>query len=246
MLHIILGGEKRAEDTEALEKMGFGQNAFYTIMAISSDSMKNSAFRNGRMNLWKILKHSKNHTAVFAKGKDIIAVRQNVTADELNRLVSDLNEFTQNEQSSDLFIGISDKCEGLNSLADGYKQADAARSVARIRRQSIVKYDDIGILKLLYGVDDKNILKNFVDKMLGVIIKYDSTNDTDFTATLRIYLQNGGSVMQTAEILNVHRNTINYKIKAIREILHISLSDEDRMNLMMAFYAADILGERLY
>lgn len=67
-----------------------------------------------------------------------------------------------------------------------------------------------------------------------------------FTATLRIYLQNGGSVMQTAEILNVHRNTINYKIKAIREILHISLSDEDRMNLMMAFYAADILGERLY
>ena len=52
--------------------------------------------------------------------------------------------------------------------------------------------------------------------------------------------------MQTAEILNVHRNTINYKIKAIREILHISLSDEDRMNLMMAFYAADILGERLY
>ena len=246
MLHIILGGEKRAEDTEALEKMGFGQNAFYTIMAISSDSMKNSAFRNGRMNLWKILKQTKNHTAVFTKGKDIIAVRQNVTADELNRLVSDLNEFTQNEKSSDLFIGISDKCEGLNSLADGYKQADAARSVARIRRQSIVKYDDIGIFKLLYGVDDKNILKNFVDKMLGVIIKYDSTNDTDFTATLRIYLQNGGSVMQTAEILNVHRNTINYKIKAIREILHISLSDEDRMNLMMAFYAADILGERLY
>ena len=245
MLHLIIGGERRTEYTEALEKVGFGKNSFYTLITVEADSVKSSAVKNGRPALWKILKHSKYHAAVFSKGKNLIAVRQNVTADELNRLVSDLNDFISTEKLSDVYVGISDKGEGFNAISDGYKQAEAALSVGRIQKQNVIKYDDIGIYKLLFGVEDKNILKNFFEKTLGELIKYDSTNDTDYVTTLRIYLQSDGSVMQTADTLKVHRNTINYKIKAIREILHITLCDKDKLNLMLAFCVADMLGERL-
>lgn len=105
-------------------------------------------------------------------------------------------------------------------------------------------YSNIGVYKLLFGVENRDVLRTYVDDTLGNLIKYDSLNNTDYEYTLRVYLECSGSVQMTAQRLDVHRNTVNYKMKVIREILGIEMNDEDKMNILLAFRAQEILGSR--
>ena len=98
------------------------------------------------------------------------------------------------------------------------------------------------VYKLLFGVENRAILRSYIDDTLGNLTKYDTLNNTDYEYTLRVYLECSGSVQMTAERLNVHRNTVNYKMKVIREILGIEMCDEDKMNILLAFRAQEILG----
>ncbi len=142
----------------------------------------------------------------------------------------------------DFRVGISDKREGLESLSECYKQCVSALSASKIMDRRVLFYDNIGIYKLIYGVEDRNVLKDYADKTLGALIKYDSSNDSDYVPTLKVYLESSGSVLQTAEKLGVHRNTVNYKLKGVREILGVTLDEEDRMNLLMAFHVLEVLN----
>lgn len=62
------------------------------------------------------------------------------------------------------------------------------------------------------------------------------------TEVLKKYLQNNGSVNDTANQMYVHRNTINYKLKKIEEILDVDLSSLDfRIHVTLGLYLLDLM-----
>ena len=65
---------------------------------------------------------------------------------------------------------------------------------------------------------------------------------TDYLGTLRLYLENDSSIAEVARITYVHRNTVNYKIKKIKEILGCELTQKDKLELMLAFMAEKLIG----
>lgn len=235
---LIFGGDRRSEYIEVLEQQGFDTNSDYTLIAVEISARKTTAAAKSNSNLWKILRRSKRHTAAFFQGNCAIAVRQNTTEEELKRMLTELSTVDE----PDFRMGISDKREGFNALSECYRQCVSALSVSKIMDKHVLFYDDIGIYKLIYGVENRNVLRDYVDKMLGKLIKFDNSNDSDYVPTLKVYLECSGSVLQTAEKLGVHRNTVNYKLKGAREILGIALDEEDRMNLLMAFHVLEVLN----
>lgn len=242
MRGLIFDREKRAENIEALGRQGFDENAGYTIIAVSSAGDKSVAFAlKGDAHIWKILRRSKYRTAAFYQGDCVIIVRQNTVDEELKRMIVELNALEAAGESNFL-VGISEKQEGLGTLPDCYKQCISALSAGKITGQRVTLYSNIGIYKLIFGVEDRSVLRDYADKTLGALIKIDDSTDSDYVSTLRIYLEKNGSVLQTAELLGIHRNTVNYKLKSIREILGISLDNEDRMNLLLAFHVLDVLN----
>jgi DNA-binding PucR family transcriptional regulator len=93
----------------------------------------------------------------------------------------------------------------------------------------------MGIYRLLLGVEDKELINDYLTNTIGKIIKYDAENKTNLCETLECYLRNNGSVNETSKEMFVHRNTINYKLNKLEEILDADLSSlELRMQLMMA------------
>ncbi len=174
---------------------------------------------------------------MFYQDGKLIAIRQNVSNDEMRRLINDISQF---EYDVKLNIGISESGTGYHDVSKCYGQAAAALSVAAINEEKVVQYKNIGVYKLLFGVENREIIDSYIDGILGEIVRYDKMNGTDYENTLRVYLKCSGSVQQTSEILKVHRNTVNYKIKVIREITGMKLNDEDKMNLLLAFRAKDI------
>jgi DNA-binding PucR family transcriptional regulator len=62
--------------------------------------------------------------------------------------------------------------------------------------------------------------------------------------TLSHYLESGGSYDTTADVLQIHRSTVRYRLRRIREITDHDLSDvETRLNLHVATRIRNVLGQ---
>ena len=71
--------------------------------------------------------------------------------------------------------------------------------------------------------------------------EYDLVNDTNLYQVLKLYMTYNGSINQVAEELFVHRNTVNYKIKKIEQILNVNLADfKIRSEIIAGIIADDI------
>ena len=61
--------------------------------------------------------------------------------------------------------------------------------------------------------------------------------------TLRVYLEQGGSQRQTAEALGIHRNTLGYRLRQIRQALPVDLdAPNTRLTLHFALIAHKLIG----
>ena len=140
-------------------------------------------------------------------------------------------------------MGISSKRQGYNSVAKLLLEAEAARKTAVLNKKTYEFYSEIGVNKILFGVKDKTILKEFAAGQLDEIIAYDKEYKTDYTKILYEYLICDGSVISVADNYGIHRNTVNTKIKNIKSIFNIELTGEKKTELLLAFKIEKLLNE---
>jgi hypothetical protein len=117
--------------------------------------------------------------------------------------------------------------------------SEALRAV-HIRASSIdrfgaTRFDQLGIYRILDTAGGKPDLAGYVDQWLGPLQRTDDSRGSELVHTLAQYLDHGGNYENTAESLNIHRSTLRYRLKAIREITGFDLADpEARLNLHVA------------
>lgn len=117
----------------------------------------------------------------------------------------------------------SGKCEGLNS--------------------TIRKYSEIGIYRLLFGIEDRGVLENYYLDALGPIIENNKSKDILSVQILETYLNENCNLTSTAEKLFLHRNTLKYRIKKIEEALGCDLHNfEQCMKVKIALNINKILN----
>lgn len=79
------------------------------------------------------------------------------------------------------------------------------------------------------------------DKLHG----FDQKNHTDYLRTLICYLQNNCSVNTTSDILNIHRNSLLYRIRKIEELLNFEISSsEERPYMLFASFLISHFDEQ--
>ena len=132
-----------------------------------------------------------------------------------------------------VYIGVSDQVKDIVNLHLAYKRARAAVEMAVKRERGLQYFDRMGMYRMLYLVEDRELLRDLSDKPLAPLIEYDKEHDGEYVATLESYLQCGGSIKAMSEELYIHRNTILYRMANIKKLLGCSLeSPEDKL-----FYA---------
>lgn len=57
------------------------------------------------------------------------------------------------------------------------------------------------------------------------LVEYDKKYKTDYVKTLYAYIENNKSQAATAKALNMHRNTISYRMTKINEIMKVDYND---------------------
>ncbi len=191
-------------------------------------------------------RHKYRNCAVFSNDSELLIVAAADSEDQLCALINDicshiLSTLARGEQ-------ITAGCGKLTkSIRCVYKSYHQAKSIQRLQEKgkidpSLMFYSDMGIYKLLMGIEDKDIMEEYYDKTIRPLSEYDQKNNSDLSVVLRSYLNHNGSVKETADELYVHRNTINYKLNKISEILDIDLSLlSSRLQLSVGFMLQDML-----
>jgi hypothetical protein len=71
------------------------------------------------------------------------------------------NRFFSERHDARLYAGISDTVAGFQSLSSCYRQAAAAVQTAKHERRLSMRYEQLGIQKLLYAIDNPAVLCAF-------------------------------------------------------------------------------------
>ncbi|MFW0793201.1 helix-turn-helix domain-containing protein [Gordonia sp. CPCC 205515] len=141
----------------------------------------------------------------------------------------------------DIHVAMGFPGSGVAGFRRSHEQAKAAYSVATIPGATatpVVGFGDrgIGVVSLL--ARDVDATRTWVREVLGNL-----ADDTPATAVLRqtlsVYFATKESHLHTAERLNLHRNTVKYRVgKALAEIPE----SRDRLDLALALTVCELLG----
>ena len=179
-----------------------------------------------------------HNASFFYYNSDFVLVANAVSEEYLYRLVTGaIKRGKRRMPELELCVGIGSKCMDISQLSISYQRAKAAAHMALTHKKQVVKFDDCGLFRLLYMVEDKGILGEMETECLAALEEHDRRYNADYVDTLQSYLKHDGSIQAVAAELFTHRNTVLYRIGNIRKILGNELkTPEERLPYQIAFY----------
>ncbi|MBE2976246.1 PucR family transcriptional regulator [Priestia megaterium] len=99
--------------------------------------------------------------------------------------------------------------------------------------KEIINYQELGIYQFLDVILEKRVQDQFENHSLKKLTDYDLRHNSNLVETLEVFLNNDNNVNEAAKELNVHMNTLSYRLKRISEIGDINLKD---VNQKMTLY----------
>jgi purine catabolism regulator len=143
--------------------------------------------------------------------------------------------------------GISRPCQGLTVLREAYREAKDALSIANelgdLERATY--YGDLKLYQLLLALKEHNLdhLRRFYEATLGPLVNHDDRKQGDLLRTLNGFFQANGNLAKAAQDLDVHRNTLVYRLERISELTELDLDDADnRLILHLALKIQRVLA----
>ena len=177
---------------------------------------------------------------VFPFQDYVVLIFYDVPAPELHRHVDDiLDQCASAYPTLSLHCGMGGMVAGVEKIHISYDRACAAMLYAANQEKRSFTFEEMDEFQLFYSCRDQSVLDQFTG-ILQPLESYEQLHGNQLTETLRLYLNFNGSVNQVSEALDCHRNTINYRIKKIEELLQADLdSKQIRFRLQLALSSRD-------
>ncbi len=143
--------------------------------------------------------------------------------------------------------GISRPAAGLSSLREAYREAKDSVVIAYelSDRDSTTYYGDLKLYQLLLALKERNLehLQQFYNDALGPLVAHDKRKQSDLIRTLSGFFAANGNLAKAAQELDVHRNTLVYRLERIAELTKLDLDDSDnRLILHLALKTQRVLA----
>lgn len=143
--------------------------------------------------------------------------------------------------------GISRPATGLSALRESYREAKDAMSIANELgdKEKTTYYGDLKLFQLLLGLKEHSLehMRRFYLETLGPLVAHDERKQGDLVRTLNGFFDANGNLAKAATDLDVHRNTLVYRLERISELTGLDLNDADnRLILHLALKIQRVLA----
>lgn len=128
------------------------------------------------------------------------------------------------------FISISLPFSSISFLKEAFSQCEIAESygakmVKVTDRSMIFEYKTYMYSDYIDSICKKIPAQNFIILKVHEIVSYDAANDTEFATTIYQYFRHYMNNNATAQALNLHRNTVSYRLQRVSDLFNIDFSD---------------------
>ena len=140
---------------------------------------------------------------------------------------------------------ISKVLRQIDDYAEAHRELRSLLETTRLLgdpRPRVVLATDLGVVRLVVsgGGDD---CRRFAEDLLGPLLRYDRDTQSDLVSTLRRFLECGGQIRATARALDVHENTVRYRLTRIAEVSDVDPGDlRTLLDARFALQVLDLLG----
>lgn len=168
-----------------------------------------------------------------------------VNTDSIKSLLIEKSEYFK---QNGLHVGISDPFDDLLSLPMYYQQSASALTIGlKLHPQyPIFEYDDYKLYDLILSSNNQELGKNYLHNHYKELEKYDQKHESFYLETTRAYIECDRHLDSVAERLHVHKNTVAYRIKKIKELFQINFDDpKQRYALYHSYQIADLIDHQL-
>jgi DNA-binding PucR family transcriptional regulator len=133
-----------------------------------------------------------------------------VPGDALRKIVGDYDPTAR--------VAVGDAAPGLDGFRQTHRQALRAQDVAVFARPGtrVTFFSDVGPVALMLA--DPDATRGWVRQTLGRL-GADDEHAAGLRETLRVFLGTGSSYTATAELLRVHKNTVQYRVRKAEEAI---------------------------
>lgn len=143
--------------------------------------------------------------------------------------------------------GISRPACGLVNLREAYREAKNSVSIANQLGdlEQTTYYGDLKLFQLLLALKERNLdpMRRFYQETLGGLVEHDGRKQGDLIRTLAGFFEANGNLAKAAADLDVHRNTLVYRLDRIAELTGLDLDDADnRLILHLALKIQRVLA----
>jgi PucR family transcriptional regulator, purine catabolism regulatory protein len=143
--------------------------------------------------------------------------------------------------------GISRPASGLAALREAYREAKDAVSISNELgdREQSTFYGDLKLFQFLLALKERNLeqMRRFYQETLEPLVIHDERKQGDLIRTLNGFFDANGNLAKAATDLDVHRNTLVYRLDRISELTGLDLNDSDnRLILNLALKVQRVLA----
>lgn len=145
-------------------------------------------------------------------------------------------------QFVDVSVGTCQR--GADGFRRSHAEAIAALTVAHRRGAGSARYADVELACLAAGIVGEDGMTALVERELGKLAAPDEAAER-LRDTVRLYLEHAGDARAVGEVLNVHPNTVRYRVRQAEQIIGHPV-DERRVYLEVALHAVKAFGIKAF
>jgi DNA-binding PucR family transcriptional regulator len=121
--------------------------------------------------------------------------------------------------------------EDLQKTSNAYKEALTVLTVKEkfpMETKDIFNYQKLGIYQFFDLMLEKRRTEEYENYSLKLLHEYDKKHNSNLITTLEVFLNKDNNIYDAAKELNVHANTLNYRLKRITEIADVNFKDPNQ------------------
>lgn len=238
LLNMLRGESVSAQKKTAwLSALNWQTFSNYRICVIRSKTTLTSSYESFLRKKIRNLSYCK---AVYFNNDIVLII--NCPSDSLEHYYYE--ELAKITESMQLYGGLSKNFCTLDDVAAQYKLALEACNICLIMSHvpTLTPYDKVSSFCLIHKAASVCTLDDYISPRLAQLKDYDKKYGTDYYETLYVTLQSGikNEIIQK---LHIHKNTLNYRLQKIEEIIGIDLNNgQTRFDLLLSFQIQQYLN----
>ena len=194
----------------------------------------------------------RSSAAQYNNGLVVLAAKE----DYYDKLKYDREHLMELLEQFDGYAGIGSCTMYLTSLRPLYIQAAAATRLGRVfcedKRQRIFYYKDYSMYMMVDMAVESAVRQHKFGNVtylcqpgIMMVVRYDERYGTELFATLKAYLKCSGNASACAQMMGIHRNTVNYRMNLIEDLMGYKLDNAHTL-VALSFSMMLLDYEKLY